>query len=297
MTDTTEPIDFTYATDEQGVLRRNLVRGVESMTGQRRLRRLYMDYTGDPAKDDFFDTAIDRLELDVRYNASKLQAAPKTGPLIFIANHPYGVADGVVLTWLLRKVRADAKVMANHVLCQAPEAAGALLPVDFTGNRAAMETNVQTRKAALATLMDGGALGIFPAGGVAASQQPFGGPAVDPQWHKFLAKLVLKSGATVVPLYFCGQNSRLFQIASHYNYTVRLALFFRETHRLMGKPMDVAIGDPISPLTLSSFDDRKSLVAYLRERTYALAPRPRKSSWDVDNLWEREFVYPSRLKF
>lgn len=296
MTDSVETIDFTYATNEQGPVRRHVVKLVESLTGQRRLRRLYLDYSGDPVKADFFDTAIERLELDVRYKSTKLRAAPSNGPLIFIANHPYGVADGVILTWLLRKVRPDAKVMANHVLCQAPEAADALLPVDFNGDRVARATNVRTRKAALATLMDGGAIGIFPAGGVAASERPFTGPAVDPQWHKFLAKLVLKSGATVVPLHFSGQNSRLFQIASHYNYTMRLALFFRETHRLMSKPIRVSIGEPISPTTLSSFDDRKALVAYLRERTYALAPRAARQAWNVENIWEREFAYPDRLK-
>ena len=289
-------IDFTYAAHGQGPIHNAIIRLVESLTGQRRLKRLYTDYCSSVAKGDFFNAAIDRLQLDVRYDDAKLQAIPRAGPVIVIANHPYGVADGVVMTWLLRMVRLDAKVMANQVLCQAPEASDALLPVSFNGSRAATRINVGTRKAALHTLMQGGCLGMFPAGGVSTSQNPLKGPAVDPQWHIFLAKLISKTGATVVPLYFEGQNSRLFQIASHFTYTMRLALFFRETHRLMGKPFRVVIGDPISPQTLASFHDKRAMVNYLRGRTYTLASRPRKLSWNIENLAEREFVYPARLK-
>ncbi len=289
-------IDFTYAAHGQGRIPNAIIRFVESVTGQRRLKRLYTEYSSSISKGDFFNAAIDRLQLDVRYDEAKLQAIPRAGPVIVIANHPYGVADGVVMTWLLRLVRRDAKVMANQVLCQAPESSGVLLPVSFDSTRTGTLVNVRTRKAALHTLMEGGCLGMFPAGGVSTSQHPLKGPAVDPHWHIFLAKLVSKSGATVVPLYFEGQNSRLFQIASHFNYTMRLALFFRETHRLMGKPFRVVIGDPISLETLTSFHDKRAMVSYLRARTYALAPRPRKLSWNIENLAEREFVYPARLK-
>lgn len=290
----TEPsIDFTYATATQSRFRRSTVRAVERLTGQRRLRRLYLDYVGSQEPGDFFDMAVDRLKLDVAFDDVALERVPTSGPVIFVSNHPYGVIDGVVLTWLARKVRPDVRVMANSVLCQAPQAADNLLPVDFAKTREALDTNVATRKKALGLLKSGGAVGLFPGGGVAASEKPFFGPAVDPRWHSFLAKLVLQSQACVVPVYFSGQNSRLFQIASHLNYTMRLALFFRETSRMIGSTLPVEIGQPISNAALRNLGDKDDIVRFLRNRTYALAPRGKRAN---DDLWEREFTYPARLK-
>ncbi|MEO0548170.1 MAG: acyltransferase, partial [Pseudomonadota bacterium] len=125
-------ISFTYSTASQKAGRRNFIKLVELCSGQKRLKKLYETYVRDNSRqEDFFDAAIDRLELNVEYDHERLAAVPRTGPVIFIANHPYGVADGIVLTWLAKRARPDVKVMANHVLCQAPEAGDNLLPVDF----------------------------------------------------------------------------------------------------------------------------------------------------------------------
>ncbi|MEM1038733.1 MAG: lysophospholipid acyltransferase family protein [Pseudomonadota bacterium] len=290
-------ISFTYSTASQRAGRRNFIKLVELCSGQKRLKKLYETYVRDNSRqEDFFDAAIDRLELNVEYDQERLAAVPRTGPVIFIANHPYGVADGIVLTWLAKRARPDVKVMANHVLCQAPEAGDNLLPVDFSGNKQALLTNIRTRKQALAALAQGGSVGIFPGGGVAASETPWRGPAVDPTWHTFLAKLVQQGKATVVPIYFDGQNSRLFQFASHTSYTLRLALFFRETHRLIGSKMRIAIGDPISPDELATIETRDDIVRYLRRRTYELAKSFPMSKRRKHPAYDREFVYPSRLK-
>lgn len=290
-------IDFTYATASQQAFRRAFIRLIENMSGQRHLRSLYETYVRGPEPGDFFDTAIEKLNLDVVFDAGKLMRIPRGEPLIFIANHPFGVADGIVLTWLARKARPEVKVMANHVLCQAPEARKHLLPVDFSGTKDALLTNLETRRQALAALRKGGAIGLFPGGGVAASEKPWGGPAVDPHWHAFLAQLVRKSGAAVVPIYFDGQNSRLFQIASHTSYTLRLALFFRETHRLMGRAIRVEIGDMIKPQTLAAIGDKEQLLLSLRRATYSLAPPSKRNRKSRNALWEREFVYPAKMKF
>ncbi|MEL6947600.1 MAG: lysophospholipid acyltransferase family protein [Pseudomonadota bacterium] len=292
-----QEISFTYSTASQRPGRRNFIKLVEMCSGQKRLKQLYENYVNERSQDqDFFDAAIDRLELKVDFDEERLAAVPRTGPVLFIANHPYGVADGIVLTWLAKKARPDVKVMANHVLCQAPEAGSNLMPVDFSGTREALRTNIATRKEALATLNQGGAVGIFPGGGVAASEKPWKGPAVDPTWHTFLAKLVQQGKATVVPIYFDGQNSRLFQLASHTSYTLRLALFFRETHRLIGSQLRIAIGDPIGPDDLADLSQKDALVRHLRKKTYELAQSLPKRRRRQHPPHDREFVYPSRLK-
>ncbi len=204
--------------------------------------------------------------------------------------------DGIVLTWLAIKARPDVKVMANHVLCQAPDAAEALLPIDFNGTEEATRTNLKTRKIAIETLKQGGAIGIFPAGGVGASEKPLTGPAVDAAWHPFTAKLIKMSGATVVPVYFAGQNSRLFQLASHLSLTLRLALFFFETARRIGTEMEIVVGEPITPEELATYSSREGLIRTLRMRTFELADRldlPKNGHPRHD----REFSFPKHIRF
>ncbi len=289
-------IEFTYSTPSDSFPKRSVIKTIEAIGGQRRLKGLYEQFLGAEAETrDFFQSAVDLLRLDIRADEAPLQQVPTDGPVVFIANHPYGVLDGIVLAWLARKARPDVKVMANHVLCQAPDAKGALLPVDFSETREALETNIATRKEAMQTLENGGAIGIFPAGGVAVSEKPHKGPAVDTAWHPFAAKMIKKTGATVIPVYFGGQNSRLFQIASHYSYTLRLALFFFETARRIGSELEFVVGEPITPAEIEMIPDRNELIRTLRMRTYNLAtnltaPKSGHPTYD------REFSFPKRMK-
>jgi putative hemolysin len=134
-----------------------------------------------------------------------------------------------------------------------------------------------TRKAALSYLGQGGALGIFPGGTVSTAERPFG-RALDPQWRSFTAKMILKSEATVVPIYFDGQNSRLFQLASQLTTTMRMALLLREFKQRIDGPVKIAIGTPLNRAQMMSMvDDSRRLMDWLRAKTYALSPAPPKS--------------------
>jgi putative hemolysin len=290
-------IDFTYSTPQHSVARRSFIRAVERLGGQAHLKRLYDRYLEDVSGEkEFFQSAIDLLKLNIRHDVDKLRRVPANEPILFIANHPYGVLDGIVLTWLARQARPDVKVLANHVLCQAPDALKHLLPIDFSGTREANRVSANSRSEAQRHLKAGGAVGIFPAGGVAASEKPLRGPAVDSIWHPITAKFITMSRATVVPVYFAGQNSRLFQLASHLSYTLRLSLFFWETSRRIGTDVDVAIGDPVPFAELEGFKERTEMMRELRRRTYALASAlyapPKKLP-----PFDREFAFPRHIKF
>ena len=225
-------VRFSYSTADQPFVQRAVIQAIEKFGGQRKLKRIYLQHQKSvKAGENFFDAAIRLLRMRVEFDAAALAATPATGPVLFIANHPYGVLDGITLTWLATQVRPDTKVLANDVLCQVPEAANNLLPVAFAPTREARETNVLSRRQAQDWLRGGHAIGIFPGGGVSTSEKPLKGPAVDLPWAPFTAKLLRMSKATVVPIYFVGQNSRLFQMASHTSLTLRLSLVFRETAR------------------------------------------------------------------
>lgn len=279
---------FTYSSEDQPLLQRAVIQAIEKIGGQRRLKKLYGQHLENIGRGEgYFDSAVRLLKLTVDYDAQALERTPKQGPVLFISNHPYGVLDGIALAWLAAKVRPDTKVLANAVLCQAPEAKDSLLAVDFALTRAARETNVRSRLAAQQWLRQGHAIGIFPAGGVSTSEKPLKGPAIDLPWAPFTAKLLRASQATVVPVFFVGQNSRLFQLASHLSLTLRLSLVFRETARRIGSTLKVRIGQPVPFAELAPIKDRAELVKDLRKRIFDLA-RPGDVKGNATDLHLRE---------
>ena len=264
--------ELSYAAYFEDPVKRRLVRAVERLSGQPRLKKLYEHYRAHLANDvPFFEAAIRLLDLDVRFSASRLAEIPREGPLVVVANHPFGVLDGLVICWLVSLRRTDFRVLTNSALDGVPEARDWLLRVDFAGTKEAMAANVAMRKAALDHLKAGGCVIVFPSGGVATTPRPFDRTAVDDEWKPFTAKLITHGRASVTPVYFDGQNSRLFQMASHLSLELRLALIFREVRRRMGKSLRVEIGETLPPEVLAAAGKRHGLMDFLRERTYELA--------------------------
>jgi len=261
---------FSYATEEDPHFKRLLIRAVERMTGQPYLKRLYDEHRSNPVPgESFWAAALRQLELKVVCNEEGLQRLPHSGPLVIVANHPFGVLDGLIISYLTSKVRDDFLVLTNSVLYQAEEIRAHLLPIDFAETKEAVGTNLKTRAQAKTHLMKGGCVVVFPAGGASTAPKPWSKHAVDAEWKNFTARLIVSAKAPVAPVYFAGQNSRLFQIASHISMTLRLSLFFKEVYDKIGSEIQVRVGEVI-PYTELEKLDRKDLMEHLRKATYAL---------------------------
>ncbi len=267
-----DPLEtFSYAAPGDPWPKRALIRAIERMTGQPHLKRIYEDNRTHPvAGESFFDAAVRRLELKIVYNEDALARWPKTGPLVVVANHPFGVLDGLIICHLVSKVRSDFRVLTNSVLYRAEEIRSFLLPVDFADTQAAIQTNLRTRAEAKLHLTKCGCLVVFPAGGVSTTPSLWDKRAVDAEWKTFTGRLISQVRAPVAPVFFGGQNSRLFQLASHISMTLRLSLLFKEVHDRIGSEIHVRIGEIISFGDLPSGQDRQDFMRDLRERTYAL---------------------------
>ncbi len=264
--------EFSYVTESDGRIKRTVIRSIERLTGQPKLRRMYLENQANPrAGESFWDAAIRHLKLKVIFNPDGLDKIPNTGPLVVVANHPFGVLDGIVISYLISKVRSDFRILTNSVLYRAPEIRPYLLPIDFGEDKNALRTNLKTRSDARIHLSDGGTIIVFPGGTVSTVPKPYYRRAIDPAWKPFTSQLIQKSAAPVIPIYFDGQNSRLFQLASHMSPTLRLSLLFNEVYRRIGTSVELVIGDPIDEGKLSQFKDRIELMAFLKQETYGLA--------------------------
>lgn len=262
---------FSYAEPDDPKLKRFFIRIIERMSGQPHLKRLYEDHLANPKPgESFWDAALRRLDLRIVVNEDKLAHWPAQGPLIVVCNHPFGVLDGVVICQLVARVREDFRVLTNSVLTRAEEIRKFLLPIDFAESDEAVKTNLQSRAAAKAHLLAGGCLIVFPAGGVSTTPTPWHRRAVDAEWKTFTGRLIAQAKAPVAPVFFAGQNSRIFQIASHISMTLRLSLLFKEVHDKIGSEIHVCIGDPVPFEALPATGDRQAFMQHLRAITYRL---------------------------
>lgn len=250
--------------------------------------------TQQPAAAPFAERALRALRVQPRLNDADVAAIPTRGPLLVIANHPFGGLDGLVLASLLQRVRPDARLLANHLLARIPEMAETCIFVDPFGGPEAAERNRTALRAAIRWLAEGGALGVFPAGEV-SHFAPDRGCVTDPPWSDAVARLALRTRATVVPVYIDGRNSSLFQLLGLIHPRLRTAMLPRELLRRQGQTVRVEIGTPIPPERLQRLlgssasrtappvHDLRPLTEYFRLRTYILkgrataaAPAPRR---------------------
>jgi putative hemolysin len=270
-----QDIQFSYADDSDPRLKRWVIHAIEAAVGQPRLKRIYLDMRAQPlAQQSFFKAIATGLDLDIRYDEAQLARIPRSGSLVVVANHPFGALDGIVLSRLIEEVRSDFLVLINSVLLRVPELSPRMLPVDFSGTREATQTNLRTRAKAREHLASGGAIVVFPSGTVATSPDRLGlRAAVEVPWQPFAAQLIQRARTDVVPVFFPGQNSWLFQVASHISVTLRMALLFREVKNRIGTSLPVVIGDPIPFAALEQIADRQALADHLRRVTYSLADR------------------------
>ncbi len=267
--------EISYAQSAETLAGRAFIRTLENATGRIKLIKRAQGYEQEVAQGaNFWDVMPQRYGLSLDVAGGDLANIPTDGPLIAIANHPYGILDGLMLGHMLNQVRGDFRILANKVFNRAEEINRVVLPVSFEGTKAAAAQNLQTRKDALRHIADGGAIGVFPGGTVSTSAKPFSWP-LDPGWRNFTAKLVAKSDAQVVPIYFDGRNSRLFQLASHAHPTLRLGLLINEFKRHVDKPVRVVIGAPLRRVDLDKYaKDPKGMMDFLRQSTYDLSPKP-----------------------
>jgi putative hemolysin len=284
-------VRFTYSHSGQSRFRRGLIRSVERLSGRDALQGLYLDWARHGRRQDetVFEAALRLLQVELDLCGANIADLPREGGLLIVANHPFGILDGLAMGQLAMRLRGNAQILTNSLLCQVPEIAPHLLPVDFSGTPEARRLTSVTRRRAVDLLADGKVVVMFPAGGIATANAPVTGRACDAEWHPFTGRLATIPGVTTLPVHFHGQNSRLFQIASHLSYPLRVSLIFHETRRRMGRTLPLVLGQAIPAAELESLP-RGDVAGVLRRRTMDLATRPLR---DPDEV----FRWPQHVKW
>jgi putative hemolysin len=246
---------------------------LECLLGLDQLNALYDDCArGAPDYKLFLRRCLDWINVRWQPDAHELARIPRTGPLVVIANHPFGAVEGVILGAILSQVRDDVKVMANFLLGRIAELRDLFIFVDPFERDGAAAANVAPLRQSIRHLRCGGVLAVFPAGEV-ASVDLHQRRVVDPAWNTTVARLIQHTAAPVLPVFFEGRNSVLFQTLGLVHPRLRTAMLAREFFNRRRTRITARIGSVIPHRRLEQYTDDDELTQYLRQRTYLLQHR------------------------
>ena len=241
-----------------------------------RLDGIYQELAMPKASDDFLERMFARFRLEIKASPADLENIPKKGPVVAVANHPFGIIEGAALAYLLPKIRPDVKIMANFLLGQFPELERQIIAVDPFGGPNSRKANLKGMRASLEWLEAGGMLVVFPAGEVSHLQVEFPRLAFqDSAWNESIARLLRHTDAAALPLFVDGRNSMLFHLAGLVHPKLRTALLPHELLNKQSTAIELRCGAPISPARIREFSSDEKLTQHLRWRTYLLGKRDR----------------------
>jgi putative hemolysin len=263
---------LSYAGTFTNPFKSGSIRAIEWLTAKIQLLRLIREFerSGAPFGSPFWPKAIKQMGIRVDTPAEEVALIPATGPLVVVSNHPHGLVDGMIIAELVNRVRSDFKILTRSLLTGIPEVEQFMIPVPFPHEENSRELGLQMRNETMAHLKAGGVIILFPAGKVAMSETFFG-PAIEAEWNVFTHKMIQRSGATILPMHFTGQNSRYFLIANKLSDTLRQGLLLYEIKRALFKPQRPFIGAPIPASVLDQWDGNpRGFLAWLRQHTLDL---------------------------
>ncbi len=264
--------EISYANTFTNPFKANMIRAMEWITGKISLLRIVRRFErmGPAEGQAFWKQALYLMGIELQTPQEQIDQIPAEGPVIVVANHPHGLVDGMILAELIGRVRTDYKILTRSLLTGVREIEDFMIPVPFPHEENSRELSLEMRANAMTHLDNGGVIALFPSG-VVASADSYWGPALEQGWNPFTARLIQRSGATVVPIFFPGQNSRAYQIANRVSPTLRQGLLIHEVIHACWRPQKPIVGQPITPDEVKAFDGgTREFVAWLREKTLSL---------------------------
>lgn len=243
--------------------------------GFRQLFQVYRRCVDAVEGDSFEARALKALDIHCCVDSSSIRQVPPTGPLIVAANHPTGIADGLVLIESIRRTRRDVRILANQLLAGIPELRDSCFFVDPFGSRSSANRSVAGLRAAHRWLRRGGAILLFPAGEV-AWRKGFaairtGRTPIDSVWHPTLGHLALATRASIVPALVTGRNSLSFYAAGLFHPRVRTMLLGHELLKQRGTTFAIRFGRVLTHCDVDTASGPEQVTQLIRRELDVLS--------------------------
>jgi putative hemolysin len=279
--------ELSYANADDPPVKRAFIHLLERLSGRDYFAPLYDRWRTEtvPNGELLIRPMLGLIDVDLEIRAAPLwppRLVPDR-PIVLVANHPFGILDGIAAMTLAEDLGRPFKVLINMELLKVPELRPCSLPIDFRETREAQVTNLRTRNEAIRALGEGTTIIVFPAGGVATAPMPFG-RAMELPWKLFTARMLQAARASVLPVFFEGQCGPLFHLASRISLTLRLSLLIREFRRSVGRRIIAHVGEIVPFEALRHGRDRKELMSELFELVHRLDPANTGQSTPAESL-------------
>jgi len=214
------------------------------------------------------------FNIDVRTDGEQVLSRFPDRPFITVSNHAYGAMDGILLLHLVGKYREDYKLMVNMFLNNLSAMRPGFIAVDpsQSDDPEKKKATMEGIRTVIQRIKQGHPVGFFPAGAVSKVNRNL--RIRDRRWQPSVIRLISKLGVPVIPIYFHGHNSTLFNILGMISWKIRTLRLPAEVFDKQGKTIHISIGDPVMPDAIKACPDEESLSDMLRSATYSLSSRP-----------------------
>ena len=245
----------------------------------------------------FLDKFFKYFKFSYQVSPDSYNNIPSEGRLVIVANHPIGTLDGLALVKLIRTVRPDVRIVANHILSYNEPLKSVFLTVDVLSRK----SNKQAYKAMLEALENEEAVILFPAGEVSRIT-PNG--IHDAKWQGGFLKLAKKAEAPILPIHIKASNSALFYAASALYKPMGTMLLVEEMFNKKNKELKFKVGSPIPFQAFSgSAENNTQLCRRFRKHVLNLGKKHKKPLFEtietvahpVDSKAVKKALYQSRL--
>ncbi len=268
-----------------------LANAAEHLLGLSVLDNYYRQRQQDMNSREFLRYSLEILGVNYQIASGSVDSIPDQGPVIVVANHPFGGIEGMVLAELLLQRRSDVQILANHFLNRIDEMAELFIGVDVFDKSAATRSNIQGVKKAFSHLKNNGVLLVFPAGEV-SSVDLKQKQVTDREWNRIIGLMIRKTSATTVPVFIEGSNSKLFHMMGMLHPRFRTMLLVRELLNKRNQSLSLHLGEAIASGELKSLASDEAVTSYLRLNTYLLASRADRSRAMVNQDYQSPIAPP-----
>lgn len=196
------------------------------------------------------------------------------GAFITVSNHPFGALDGINLIATVGARRPDYKVMVNMILNRITAMRPNFIAVDQKGSDdpAKKAVSMAGIKEVIMQVRHGHPVGFFPAGAI--SKINIHGWLEDQDWKPVVIRLISQLKVPVIPIYFHGTNSFMFNLLGRVSWVLRTLRLPSEVWRKCDTEMHLSVGEPVTPEEIARFgNDTEALGRFLKARTYELRTR------------------------
>lgn len=228
-------------------------------------------HNADTPGPEFVRGALEDLHITLKIDNEQVLDNLPEGPFITVSNHHFGAIDGIMLIDIIGSRRPDFKVMVNMTLNYINALRPNFIAVDpmASDDPKKRAVSMQGIKEVIRRIREGHPVGFFPAGAVGKVNWRL--RVRDREWQPNVLRLIEQMNVPVIPIFFHGTQSWLFNFLGVVCWQARTLMMPHEVFNKFGRTMRITVGDPISPQEQKAHQGSlKEFGKYLYDTTYAL---------------------------